>query len=148
MAARDSATLARTLHDLFNRRDFARIDEFVAADVEWLNVATGETLRGPEGVRQFMQGWVDAFSDGKTEIENLYAGEDFAVVEFTGRGTHDGVLRGPAGEIPPTQRSVEMLFCEVYRIQNGTVVRGRTYFDAATMMGQLGVLPAPEQAAG
>jgi hypothetical protein len=35
-----------------------------------------------------MQGLADAFSDSSTEITSISAGDDFAVVEFVGRGTH------------------------------------------------------------
>jgi steroid delta-isomerase-like uncharacterized protein len=140
VSAEENANLARELHQAFNDRNYDRVDELVTQDVEWENVATGETFPGPEGVKQFMRSWVDAFSDGKTEIQELHAGEDFAVNEFAGRGTHDGTLRGPAGEIPPTNQSVDVQFCEVYHIQDGKISHGRTFFDAATMMGQLGVI--------
>lgn len=140
MSAEENVQLARAVHETFNARDYDRIGDLVAQDVEWTNVATGETFSGPDGVKQYMQGWVEAFSGGKTEIEEVHAGEDFAVVEFAGRGTHDGTLRGPTGEIPPTQQSVDMRFCEIYHIREGKIVDGRLYFDAATLMGQLGVL--------
>jgi predicted ester cyclase len=79
-----------------------------------------------------------------TEIVEVSTGEDLVVVEFVGRGTHDGPLKGPVGEIPPTGRRVEIRFCEVHEIWDGKIVRFRTYFDPATMMRQLGLMPAPE----
>jgi ketosteroid isomerase-like protein len=97
-------------------------------------------------MRQFERGWVDAFSDAETEIVNLHGEDDFAVVEFVARGTHDGPLASPGGEIPSTGRRIETRFCEVYEIQDGKLVRGRIYFDLATIMGQLGLMPAPEEA--
>ena len=148
MSARDNEALARGAHEAFNERDFDRAAGYVAEDLEWVNVATGETFRGPQGYEQYMRGWAEAFSDARTEITNVLAGDDFAVVEFVGRGTHDGALRGPAGEIPPTGRSVEVRFCEVHQIEDGKISRSRTYFDVTTMMAQLGLMPAPEVAAG
>ena len=147
MSAEDNAQLAREMHRAFNDRDYDRVDDLVTRDVEWKNVATGETFSGPEGARQFMQGWVEAFSDASTEIQEVHAGDDFAVNEFVGRGTHDGTLQGPAGGIPPTNRSVDVQFCEVYHIRDGRISHGRTFFDAATMMGQLGLLPSPGETA-
>lgn len=144
MSAEDNARLARELHQAFNDRNFARVDDLAEQDVEWENVATGETFSGPEGIKQFMQGWVAAFSDANTEIVDLHAGDDFAVIEFVGRGTHDGTLHGVAGGIPATNRSVDVQFCEIYHVRDGRVASGRTFFDAATMMGQLGILPPPE----
>ena len=92
-----------------------------------------------------MQGWAGAFPDSRTEITGLYAGDDFVDLEFTGRGTHEGVLKTPMGEVPPTSRLVEVHFCEVYRTRDGKIASGHTYFDAATGMVQLGLMPAPRQ---
>src|SRR5215204_3574024 len=59
--------------------------------------------------------------------------------------TRGGTLRTPAGEIPPTERSVEWSLCEVYQIRDGKIVRGRTYFDVATLMDELGFTLTLEQ---
>ena len=85
------------IHEAFNTRDLDRAVAYATEDAEWLTVAMGETFRGPEGYRRYMQSWLDAFSDASTEVTAIHAGDDFAVVEFTGRGTHDSTSRGPAG---------------------------------------------------
>lgn len=146
MSRQDVVALVRASHEAFNGRDFDRVDELAAGDLEYTNVATGQTFHGPEGMRQFERGWVDAFPDAETEIVSLHGGDDFAVVEFVGRGTHDGPLVSPGGEIPPTGRRIETHFCEVFEIWNGKLVRGRIYFDLVTLMGQLGLMPTPEAA--
>ncbi len=148
MSARDNEAIVRELHEAFNDRDLDRAAAYATEDAEYLTVATGETFHGAEGFEQYMQNWIDAFSDASTEITAIHAGDDFAVVEFTGRGTHDGTLRSPAGEMPPTGRVTENRFCEVLHIENGKISRSRTYLDMATMMAQLGLIPAPEGAAG
>jgi steroid delta-isomerase-like uncharacterized protein len=146
MTIRETTYIAQNIHPLWTNREFDRIlSEMIAEDVEWTTVPTGETFRGHEGFRQFMEGWSDAFPDGRAEDTNVYVGEDFAVTEFVGRGTHTGTLRTPAGEIPPTERSVEWPLCEVYQIRDGKIVRGRTYFDAATLMDQMGFTLTLEQ---
>jgi ketosteroid isomerase-like protein len=53
-----------------------------------------------------------------------------------GRGTHDGTTRGLAGEIEPTNRSVDVYFCDIYHIRDSRIAQARTFFDAATMMGR------------
>lgn len=146
MSGQDAAALVRAAHEAFNARDFDRVEEIVAADFEHTNVATGETFHGPEGMKRFERGWIQAFSDAGTEIVGLHGGDDFAVVEFIGRGIHDGPLASPGGEIPPTGRRIETRFCEVFEARDGRLVRGRIYFDLATMLGQLGLMPAPEAA--
>ena len=57
----------------------------------------GENSHGPDGLRQFMQGWTGAFPYSRTEITGVYAGDDFVALAITGRGTHEGVLKAPMG---------------------------------------------------
>lgn len=146
MSARDNEALVREGHAAYSDHDLDRAVANYAEDAERLNVATGETFRGPEGHKDYLRGWIDAFPDSKTEITEVLAGDDFAVVEFVGRGTHEGTLRSFDGEVPPTGRPVEIRFCEVHRISDGKIFITRSYFDLAGMLAQLGLVPEPEEA--
>lgn len=148
MSAQENATNARALNDAFNARDWEAAMALSTADVEVINVATGETLHGPQGLRQFLQGWATAFPDSTVETTRVVANEQGAAMEFTGRGTQTGPLRGPMGEIPPTGKSVTVLFAQVIEMRQGKVARARLYFDAMGMLVQLGVIPAPTAAGG
>jgi steroid delta-isomerase-like uncharacterized protein len=146
MTAQDNARIARTAYEAYNQKDFDRAAALAAENAQWTNMATGETFYGPEGFRQYLQAWATAFPDSILEITNQVADEDGVATQFTGRGSHAGPLHGPAGVIPPTGRSVEISFCEVMTMQDGKIVRAQLYFDLATMLRQLGLLPVPEQA--
>ena len=50
-----------------------RAAAYAAEDLEWVTVATGETFRGPEGYKRYMQGWTATFSDASTEITAVRA---------------------------------------------------------------------------
>ncbi len=139
MSAQENARVVRAHYALFNKRDFDQAAILNAPDATWVNVATGETFRGPEGYRQFVQGWATAFPDARVEVTRLVADEEGAAAEFIGRGAHNGPLKGPAGEVPPTGRAIEMPFCEVFRMKEGKVAGVRLYFDTATLMRQLGL---------
>lgn len=141
MSAQDNANLVRTLYNAFNAHDFDRAATVLTRESELLNVPLGVTFRGPEGNKQFQQGWATAFPDGKVEITNLVATDDQVVVEYTGRGTHTGPLAGPAGTIPATGRKLELHLVDVHHIQNGKIVKSRTYYDVMGMMQQLGLIP-------
>jgi steroid delta-isomerase-like uncharacterized protein len=147
MSATENAKLARSLYDWWNARDFDRGMAQTTQDVEWRNIATGQSFRGPQGYRQFQTGWAEAFPDAQVEVMNVIADEQGAAVEFIGRGTHTGTLVTPQGEIPATGRTVEVRFCDVMQLQGGKIVGGHTYFDAATMLAQLGLLPPSGQSA-
>jgi ketosteroid isomerase-like protein len=113
----ENTRIVQNIHPLWNNREFDRIlSEMIAEDIEWTTVPTGETSRGYEGFRQFI-----------------------------GRGTHEGPLVSPAGEIPPTGRSVKFTLCEVYKFRDGKIAEGHTHFESLGLMTQLGVVPPPEQ---
>jgi steroid delta-isomerase-like uncharacterized protein len=141
MGQDDTTKIARTVYESFNDRDFDRGMSVIADDAVWTNVPTSETFRGPKGFRTNLEQWDRAFPEGKIEELRVWGGEGFAVAEFTGRGTNTGPLASPAGELPATNRSVEVRFCDVLEISGGKVTGGRSYWDMATMMTQLGMMP-------
>ena len=66
--------------------------------------------------------------------------------EGTFNGTHDGVLHNPAGDLPPTGRSVSLEYIQVLRFRDGKHVSFNLMFDRLEMLEQLGLLPAPAPA--
>jgi steroid delta-isomerase-like uncharacterized protein len=124
--------------------DYATED--VAEDCEVVDIPSGAIFRGPEGLKQFLLAFSTAFPESHTEVTNVFATEEHAVVEFIAHGTHTGILHSPAGDIPPTGRSFELRFCDVYLLRNRKITRHATYYDALGFMQQLGVIPAPGQA--
>jgi steroid delta-isomerase-like uncharacterized protein len=139
--AAENARLGRRLLDLWNARDFDQLTRVIADNCECISVPTKETFRGPQGYREFMQHWATAFPDGRVEVTRVIADQNGAVVEYTGRGTQTGPLTGPMGTIPPTGRHGELALCDVLEIEQGKVRRARSYFDVATLMRQLGIMP-------
>jgi steroid delta-isomerase-like uncharacterized protein len=148
MAVVDNEQLARSIYEMFNAREFDRAASFVLADVEWVNVPFGARFDGPDGFRQFLHGWVVAMPDVVVDALVISPGEGSVVAEYTSRGTHAGPLMGPPGAIPPTGRRVEVRVCEVMQVRAGRVASGHVYFDAATMMRQLGLMSLDVAGAG
>jgi steroid delta-isomerase-like uncharacterized protein len=85
--------------------------------------------------------WADGFPDGKVTIDRTIASGDNVVVEYTGTGTQTGTLRGPGGDIPATGRSVTLHLCDVHEIRDGKIRKVSSYFDSASLLEQLGVMP-------
>lgn len=140
MATQDYTEVAKTHYDAFNARDFQRAVTVVDENVQWHNVASGQTFQGIPGYQQFIEGWETAFPDGAVEIQNIVPTDNGVVVEYIGRGTNTGSMETPDGTIEPTGKSIELKFCEVLSIQNGKIADAHLYFDSATMMRQLGLL--------
>ena len=140
MSAQDTANLVRQVYDDYNDRQFDHAAGLVANDYAWTMIPTGQTFNGPDGMRQYLAAWDQGFPESKVEITNVVASGEHAVVEFTGRGVHTGPLQTPAGEIPATGKRVELQFCDVYQVRGGKLAGGRTYFDMASLMRQLGLI--------
>jgi steroid delta-isomerase-like uncharacterized protein len=136
-----NAEIAREFYERWNARDFDRVAEMMANDGEIVLVGSDTRFRGPVGAIEFSRMWADGFPDGRVEVDRSLASGDCVCLEFTGTGTHTGTLRGPGGDIPATGRSVTLHFCDVHEIRNGKISSVHSYFDSASMLTQLGVMP-------
>jgi steroid delta-isomerase-like uncharacterized protein len=134
-------TVSEQLIEAFNANDLDRVEELAADDFELLDVAAGETFRGKEGARRHAETWFTAFPDVKVEIINVITGGDWEALEASCSGPHTGPLKTSEGEIPPTGREMELQFCTVSQIRDGKIVKARDYYDLATIMQQLGLMP-------
>ena len=91
--------------DTFNAHDIDGFAEVLADDVVF-DAPGGMRGEGKAACAEFFGGWFGAFPDAHVEVHDLHIIGDVAVEEGTFTGTHDGVLHGPAGDIPPTGRAV------------------------------------------
>jgi heme-degrading monooxygenase HmoA/limonene-1,2-epoxide hydrolase len=99
----------------------------------------GSQLNGREAAEAMWNTWQQAFPDNRIETIAIHADDRGGVHEFRAGGTHSGPLRGPAGEIPATGRTVRMDMCGVYEIDEGKITSFRLYFDQLELLGQLGL---------
>jgi steroid delta-isomerase-like uncharacterized protein len=113
------------------------IDELVAPDYVGHDPAQPE-MHGPEGIKEFITGYLAGFPDGRITIDGQLAEGDMVATRWTGRGTHQGELMG----IPPTGKQVTVSGITISRVKNGKVVEEWSNWDTLGMLQQLGVVPA------
>jgi ketosteroid isomerase-like protein len=130
--------------DTFNAHDMDGFAEVVADDVVF--AAPGARGAGKAAWAEFFGGWLQAFSDAHVEVHDVHFIDDIAVEEGTFSGTHDGVLRTPTGDVPPTDRAVSLDYIHVVRYRDGLHVSFNLIFDRLLMLEQLGLMPAPAPA--
>ncbi len=126
----------------FNAHD---IDGFAAvlADDVVFTAPGGLRGEGRAACADFYAGWFGAFSDAHVDVHALHLAGDVAAEEGTFTGTHDGVLHTPAGDVPPTGRSVSVDYVQVLRFRDGRHACFHLMFDRLQMLEQLGLVPAP-----
>ena len=103
-------------------------------------VPTGDVFDGEEAVRRYFEDSRTAFPDQRNELIALHHADDAVIVEFDLKGTHLGPLRG----IPATAKEFACRTVAFFIFEAERLVCERVYFDAATILSQLGLVqPAP-----
>lgn len=108
--------------------------------------ATGEVYDGAEEVAGYYRESRTAFPDQRNRLLELHHADDAAIVEFELMGTHLGPYRG----LPATGNAFTCRMSAVFVFGPGTdrIVCERVYFDAATILRQLGVAHDPRTLRG
>ena len=131
--------------ETFNAHDIDGFTSVLADDVSY-TAPGGMTGQGKTACAQFFAGWFKAFPDAHVQVHEFHIAGDVAVEEGTFTGTHQGVLRNPAGDIAPTGRAVTVDYIHVLRYRDGLHVSFNLIFDRLAMLEQLGLIPAPAPA--
>jgi steroid delta-isomerase-like uncharacterized protein len=137
----NKAISRRFLEEIFGQGKLAVADEIIAPN--HVNSGPGALPGlppGPEGSKQIVMVYRNAFPDVQFTIDEQIAEGDKVMTRWTAHGTHKGELAG----IPPTGKSSTVTGMGVDRIVNGKIVESWGIFDQFGMMQQLGVIPTPE----
>jgi steroid delta-isomerase-like uncharacterized protein len=145
MASQNVETF-RAEHQAFNRRDFDRVFSKMSEGLVYQDQDRSVTFTGRNGFKEFMQGWVEAFSNAEVSESSYLDAGDTVIAQFKARGVNDGAF----GPLPATGREIDVPFCEFMRFDdNGQILSGGVYYDQITMMTQLShIEPSAEAAAG
>jgi heme-degrading monooxygenase HmoA/limonene-1,2-epoxide hydrolase len=135
----DTRSLIERGIELWNARD--REGWMACYDLHRLEVQGpgGMRLTGREAAGTMWDMWNGAFPDNRLEIISIHADDRGGVHEGRGIGTHTGTFRGPAGEIAPTGRPVDLRYTGVYECEEGKITAFHLYFDQMEMLIQLGL---------
>jgi steroid delta-isomerase-like uncharacterized protein len=134
MPDKSNQELIRELYDAQNRGDMNAVDR-LGGDASFENVAFGETLT----LREDAETLHEAFPDLTIEVLSMIEQGDLVMVEGRARGTHQGTLKTPIGDLPASHRVLELRFVDVYECGDGRIKSGRYYLDRLAMIEQLGL---------
>jgi steroid delta-isomerase-like uncharacterized protein len=101
-------------------------------------IATGDVHDGAQEVMDYFEESRNAFPDQRNELIALYHADEGVIVEFDLKGTHLGPLRG----IPATGKEFTCRTVAFFLFEGDRIICERVYFDAATILGQLGLVQA------
>ena len=122
--------------DAENRRD---IEATIATFEKPRYEVNGETSDGEGPVRDLLEELLTAFPDFHAEERKMHHSDDAVIAEARVTGTHDGLFGG----VPPTGRKVDYPLVAIFEFEQDRLVCEKVYFDTATILVQIGVLPDP-----
>jgi steroid delta-isomerase-like uncharacterized protein len=105
-----------------------------------VSVRVTEQRMNPEELCTYQDEYHSAFPDARLTVENIIADptHDCVAFQWVARGTHKGRFMG----MEPTNIPLTVRGCSVLVIRNGKIVHETSYSDSASLMRQLGMLPA------
>ena len=116
-----------------------RVLDLFVVDCAFEDVTFGVIVRGKEELRNFVNGAFAAVPDFKYQVTRRFATDQWAVIEWVMSGTHKGDFPG----IPATgKRFSSVRGSTILELAAGKIRRESDYWDAATFMKQVGLLPS------
>ncbi len=142
MSEQENIKAAHAFYDAWNAGDLSKADVYSAPDF----VAEGPGASGPmtnEQNRVYLQNFLTAFPGAKFEVLLTIAHGDYVVTHWkVSGGTHSGPLLTPSGgSIPPTGKSAVVTGSTTTQLKDGKIIHSWTFWDMASLLGQLGLLP-------
>ena len=133
----NKAIVRRWYEELFNTGNLDSADEIVTPDHAHHDPTLPDISSGPEGQRQLVSLYRDAFPDAHITVEDQLAEDDKVVTRWSARGTHQGELMG----IPATGSRVEISGISINRVSGGRIEETWSNYDALGIMQQIGAVP-------
>ncbi len=91
-----------------------------------------------ENYKRFIDDFAAALPDVHHTIEGMVAEEEKVWVNYTIRGTHEGLLRN----VPATHKRISYSLIGMYRVVNGRIVETDFQSDDLSLLRQLGAIPS------
>jgi steroid delta-isomerase-like uncharacterized protein len=122
----------------WSAHDMDRLLQLFTPDVVYEDVTMGVVSRGLAELRAFGEGFFSGFPDVTFELRFSAANGASGAAEWIMRGTHTGDLPG----MPATGKRIEVRGASVFEFVGDRIRRCSDYWDMATFLKQLGLMPA------
>lgn len=140
MSEHENLRIAEKSFNSNNNRDYDQVNDLYSDDYTTDN--PGGAGMDLEQSRANFQAYVQAYPDLHFEILRRIAQGSYVVLNWVATGTNTGPLRTPTGNtIPATGNRGKIYGATTYEFKDGKIVHSWVYWDRATMLEQLGLLP-------
>ena len=144
MSKKENIESSRAFFENINARDMEAIDALHAPGYTTEYFPGMAEPLNEEQNRMMLQGWLAACPDMRFEVILEVAGEEHVVTHWVGSGTHTGPMYTASGAVlEPTGKRFQLAGSTTMQIENGKHKKAWTFFDQASMLAQLGLMPGP-----
>ncbi len=127
--------------DAVNRHDITAFTACYSPNAVVMDPQYPEPLRGGGAIGKDMTDFLTALPDLELRLKRTITEGDSYAAEITMSGTHKGPLIGPSGQIPATNKRVEIGAILLVQLdKDGRIAEEHRYYDLAGMMSQLGLM--------
>jgi steroid delta-isomerase-like uncharacterized protein len=127
------ADLVQKQFAAWNAHDPDKVASFYTEDAVYEDVAFGLKARGHKELRKMAADFLTGVPDMKLEVINSTSMGDRGSVEWVFSGTDVGLYK--------TGKKFSVRGASVYQVRGGKFSSNRDYYDSASIMRQVGVLP-------
>jgi predicted ester cyclase len=131
----ENKAVVRACFENASQGNFDALDQIVTADY----VLHPEGVRGPDGLKEVVEGYRNALSGLRVTIDQQFTEGDHVATRYRISGTHEGDLMGT----PATGKDVEFSGLTISRCENGQIVEEWELTDTISLLEQVGGLPQP-----
>lgn len=132
----------------FNAKDWTKFSSCFADGASSERVDMDfPVLMGKDITEKGAKAFATAFPDATGEAQLTLVNGSNVVGVWLLRGTHKAPLLRPNGEFPATDKKVGYLMGHVIETKGGKATREAGYYDARTLLSQLGIVPGPARKA-
>jgi len=128
----------RFFEEVFNQGKLEVVDQIFAPEyVGHSSASLTGPIRGPEGIKQFVNTYRRAFPDIHFKFEDVVTAGDKVIVRWTTTGTHTGALQ----HIDPTGKPITVVGIGIAQIVENRIRVSHSQVDMLGIVEQLGVVP-------
>ena len=140
MVTKSIVDIAKAPAIAYNDKNWDAVRASLAPRAVYDEVGTQRRIEGVDEILSAWRGWGTTLPDSRATFDAAHVSGNIAILELTWRGTQTGALQTPAGDIPPTGKTIEIRACWVVEVAGDKVKSIRHYFDMATMLQQIGAM--------
>ena len=132
-----ASSIAEAWTAAWNSHDSAQVAALFTPDGRYEDLAFGLEAHGTDEITKFADGFFTAAPDLHIDLVAGFGTDEWAAAEWIFSGTDTGGVAGA-----PTGKRFEVRGATIFELQDGKALRDTDYYNAGTVLEQLGLAPA------